>query len=519
MKVLNIRYKFRTKVYYPKTQIKGNKYRILLIYPPSQTQVNYCCPMGLQMIAAVLEKAGYEVHLLDANATRKRLTIENIVQISHQLKPDIIGMTLLTQLVRESYILVSHLKSTNAKLIAGGPHATILPDEAIHHGFDAVVIGEGEATVEEAVKALLGQMPKDDVLGWVYRDDKGHPVHTKERPFITNLDALPMPARHLVNVRDYESGNNSNIHNSIFSSRGCPARCAFCSGGLFGKKFRFRSAQSILDEIIYLYKTYNIKRFHFVDDAMTMDRNRLKQICDKLIEYDLPITWYIMTRIDTIDEEALTWLANAKCTEIHFGVESGDPETLRKIHKPHTVEMVKRIIPMTAKLKIKPVVFFIFGFPWEDQKSIEKTSRLMQELSPYVEFHPAIASVLIPFPGTEIYDKYKNEYHFENWWLQEDKTHTFITNSKRPYYDRKLFSVGNVLDFDFFCYSDEIKQKILDLFIFMNKQNKKNMSHLRRLITMTMIDISKKSYVISPQLEKILFIAYKIASQLNVNKK
>ncbi|VVB59252.1 B12 binding domain protein [uncultured archaeon] len=346
-----------------KTQGGNTNYRILLIYPPSHTQQHNSCPMGIQMIAAVLENAGYQVSLLDANAAKKRYNLEEIVQIVHQLKPDIIGMTLLTSIVKEAYTLLSHLKSTNAKFIAGGPHATIMPEEVIHHGFDAVVLGEGEAIIEEAVKALLGQIPKDTVSGWVYKDDKGVPIHTKERPFITNLDDLPLPARHLVNPHNYGSRKNQNLHRNIFSSRGCPAKCAFCSGGLFGRKFRFRSAQNILDEIIYVYKTYHSKHFCFVDDAMMVDKNRIKQLCEKLIEYDLPISWSVMTRIDTINEELLTLLARAKCIQIDLGVESGDPQTLRKIHKPHTVEMVQKIIPMIAKFKIKPVVFFIFGFP------------------------------------------------------------------------------------------------------------------------------------------------------------
>jgi radical SAM superfamily enzyme YgiQ (UPF0313 family) len=302
----------------------------------------------------------------------------------------------------------------------------------------------------------------------------------------------------------------------IFSSRGCPSKCSFCSGGLFGKKFRFRSAQNILDEMIYLYKTYQIQHFDFVDDAMTMNRTRVKQFCDKLIEYKLPFTWRIMTRIDTIDDEMLTWLSNAKCNEIHFGIESGDPETLRKIHKPHTVEMVQKIIPEVAKFKFKIIVFFIFGFPWDDEKSIENTSRLIHELEPYVDFHPAIAGVLIPFPGTEIYEKYKEKYHFENWWLREDMTFSIQNNSKRPYYDQKLFSVGNILDFDFFHYSDEIKEKIIDLFLLMNKLNKKELHPLQKTILMIMITLSKKSYSISPKLENILFFPYALVSQLNI---
>ena len=103
--------------------------RILLIYPPSQTQSHLSCPMGIMMLAAVLEKAGYDVHILDANAARKKRSTEQIIQTCSELKPDIIGITVLTPMVKETYRLVSGLQNIGAKLIAGGPHATILPEE------------------------------------------------------------------------------------------------------------------------------------------------------------------------------------------------------------------------------------------------------------------------------------------------------------------------------------------------------------------------------------------------------
>jgi anaerobic magnesium-protoporphyrin IX monomethyl ester cyclase len=199
--------------------------------------------MGILMIATILEKAGYEVHLLDSNAVMKKRNIDDIIRIATKLKPDIIGMTLITPTIKESYKLASRLKDIGAKLIAGGPHATIMPDEVIAHGFDAAVIGEGEDTVEEAIKSLLGLMPKDEVLGWVYKNNNGQAIHTKPRPLITNLDELPLPARHLIEPSDYGGLDNPKIHMNIFSSRGCPAKCAYCAGGLFGKKFRFRSSQ------------------------------------------------------------------------------------------------------------------------------------------------------------------------------------------------------------------------------------------------------------------------------------
>lgn len=482
------------------------KYRVLLIYPPSKTQLHRSCPMGILLLAAILEKAGYEVHILDANAARNRRDTENIAQIATELKPDIIGITLLTPMIRESYKLVSRLKGIGAELIAGGPHATIMPDEVIAHGFDAVVIGEGEATVEEAFKALLGLMPKDDVLGWVYKDDHGQAVHTKPRPLITNLDGLPLPARHLVEPSDYGNSHNPELHMNIFSSRGCPAKCAYCAGGLFGKKFRFRSAQNILQEIQHIYSTYGTRRFHFVDDSMTIDKDRVVQICDGIKQSNLPITFSLMTRIDTVNEDLLKTLASAGCIRIDYGVESGYPETLKRCHKPHTVEMVKRLIPLTAKFGIKTYVFFILGFPGEDLEATQATLNLMKELSPYVEcFHQAIASILIPFPGTEIYEKYKKEFDFENWWLSDDQAYDAPGIKSHSFFELEVFWAGDVLKANFFHYDDDIKQKIYEIFKFMYIYNLKRHNTFMKYMFRMSIEFSQKIYWISPGMESILF--------------
>ena len=173
-----------------------------------------------------------------------------------------------------------------------------------------------------------------------------------------------------------------------------------------------------------------------------------------------------MTRIDTVNEDLLELLARAGCTQIEYGVESGHPETLKKIHKPHTAEMVKRIIPLTAKYGIKPYAFFILGFPWETSEHLEITLKLMRQLAPHIEcFHPAIASIIIPFPGTEIYEKYKDEYDFGNWWLNSNSKYVHNGKDEYAYFESKLFSRGHVLKADFFKYSDDVRKKIYEIFI------------------------------------------------------
>ena len=163
----------------------------MLVYPPSRSQIHERCPAALTMLAAVLEQAGCEVHLLDANAVARRRDRAAIVEEARRLRPDVIGISMVTPLVSESYRLAADLHGLGARLLAGGPHATLLPEEPILHGFDAVVVGEGEPAVAEAIDALLGRMQKAAAARWVYRDDSGKPVRTAPRPPPDNLDALP----------------------------------------------------------------------------------------------------------------------------------------------------------------------------------------------------------------------------------------------------------------------------------------------------------------------------------------
>jgi radical SAM superfamily enzyme YgiQ (UPF0313 family) len=277
----------------------------------------------------------------------------------------------------------------------------------------------------------------------------------------------------------------------VLSSRGCPARCAYCAGGLFGRRFRFRSAEGVVAELLERHRTLGVRHFLFVDDAMAVDRKRLRRLCQLLVEAGRPVTWQMMTRIDSVDDELLALLAGAGCTRIDYGVESGSPETLRRIHKPHTVEMVRRVVPATARAGIQPYVFFILGFPWEDVAALRQTRALMAELAPWVEnFHPAIASILIPFPGTEIYQRYKDEFGFEGWWLGGPRSYDAPREETHPYHECVLYRNGAVLDADFFRYPPEVRRQISGIFRFMYLHNLRATPRLSRLRRRLLFDLS-----------------------------
>jgi anaerobic magnesium-protoporphyrin IX monomethyl ester cyclase len=456
------------------------------------------------MLGTVLENAGYTVRLLDANAVHHRRSSDEIVKEVESFRADVVGITLVTPLVKEAYRLAASLRGCGAKIIAGGPHATLLPGEPLEHGFDAAIAGEGEPVIAAAVEALLGRRPMDSVQGMHYRAASGEILANEPQAPIADLDSLPRPARHLVPTADYGPADGD-LHAAIFTSRGCPARCAYCSGGLFGKKFRFHSADRVVDELIAINREFGTRHFYFMDDAMTMDRDRMRRICTRMIDERLGFTWNMMTRIDAVDEELLDLASRAGCKQIEYGVESGCADTLKKIHKPHSVEMVRRVIPLTKRYGICPVAFFILGFPWETVAAYAETLQLMKELSPHVLFQPAIASILIPFPGTEIYERYKDEFGFDRWWLGDERNYDAPQADRHAFYQVLMHRMGVVLDADFFRYPLEIRKAIHQVFRFMFASNFRQRNPLVRHGMLLAIDLSRKLANISPKLEHALF--------------
>ncbi len=480
----------------------------MLVYPPSRSQAHESCPAALTMLAAVLERAGYEVHLLDANAVAHRRDRAAIVDEARRLRPDVIGMSLVTPLASEAYRLAADLRGLGVRLLAGGPHATLLPEEPIVHGFDAVVVGEGELAVAEAVDALLGRLPKGAVAGWVYRDDGGKPVRTAPRPPWADLDALPPPARHLVDPAEYGGLRNGDLHAVIFSSRGCPERRTYCSDGVFGQCVRFRSAASILQEMANIHAQYGTEQFHFLDETMTVDRERMLELCDALAGSGLGLTWSMVSRIDCMDEEVLRAARRGGCVRVDYRVESGHRETLERIHRRHTPEEVERIVPLTAGLGMKPYVLLVLGFPWETPETIDQTHRLMAELAPYVDrFHPAMASLLIPLPGTEIYETYKKQHGFAEWWLHDERAYDVPGPKRGAWFEAQVFTRGVGPYADFFHRSPAVDRKIHDLVEFMWRHDLRRGSPAARLVEPVVFETSRRLHALSPALERLVFQA------------
>jgi radical SAM superfamily enzyme YgiQ (UPF0313 family) len=227
----------------------------------------------------------------------------------------------------------------------------------------------------------------------------GQVVNTGPPAAIEDLDRIPFPARHLVPFRRYRSLlTHGTTVTTLFTSRGCPYRCRFCDRPHLGKRFRARSAQNVVDEIEECVRM-GISEFLIYDDTFTVNRGRVKQICDLIVNRRLDISFDIRARVDTVDDEMLAKLKRAGCQGIHYGIESGSPRVLERLDKRITLAQVSDAFVSTRKHGIQTLAYFMIGNPGETLRDIKATLRYTRRIgADYVHL-----TILTPFPGTQIY--------------------------------------------------------------------------------------------------------------------
>lgn len=255
---------------------------------------------------------------------------------------------------------------------------------------DAVCIGEGEETMlEVAEKVEIGES-LENVRGVVYRED-GRIVENERREFIENLDFLPFPAFDLIPLEKYTLFGERLGHFPMITSRGCTFGCRYCvSSALFGRRFRARSAENVVDEMEWLMNEFHAERIAF---------------CEEILRRGLDVEWTCTSRIDTVSDELLRKMKKAGCTHIYYGVESASERVLEYYRKGIKLEDVKRVVEMTKEEGLSVTCSFIIGAPFETKEEMMKTLRFSIELNPdYAQF-----SLLTPYPGTEIYEELKEK--------------------------------------------------------------------------------------------------------------
>lgn len=369
--------------------------KIALIAPPYPLEEIPSPPLGLTYIAAVCEMAGAKVVILDY-IVRGYSKIKFIAELN-AFGPDIVGTSSVTMNFKRAAGILRTAKQANPGVITlmGGPHVSFDSEATLtlYPEIDIIVKGEGEATLAELLGVIHDREAWHSVPGIVFRQ-KDRMITTGPRPFIQDLDTLPVPARHLLPMARYQA---LGYPVSIITSRGCPNQCIFCLGRrMVGQKVRFRSPGRIADEIEELI-SMGSSYINIADDLFTASKPRVRALCNEFLKRKLDVHWSAFSRVNTIDAEALTLMKSAGCHSVSFGIESGNPEMLKRVKKGITLDQARKASAACREAGIRGHASFMVGLPGETFETMKDSLALQKELEIESAYH-----FLSPFPGTEV---------------------------------------------------------------------------------------------------------------------
>jgi len=389
--------------------------KIFLIVPPQlsaidpslpavlQEEEDPTPPLGLLYIAASLEKSDkqklHQIRIIDCQL--EKINHEKLRNILTEEKPDVIGMTAMT-FNMPTIIQVAEIAKqvdANIKIILGGPHVFIYPQETMNIGVvDFLILGEGEITFTELINTINSNGDLHNIKGLVFKENNKVIINELAEP-LKDLDSLPFPARHLIKNEKYISALAERTPvTTMITSRGCPFQCIFCNRPHLGKIFRYRSAKNVVSEIEECVKM-GIREIFIYDDTFTVNRQRVVDVCNLILEKKLDVYWDIRARVDTVDYELLKLLKRASCVRIHFGIEAGTEKVIKALKKGISLDRVKTAFNDASQVGIKTLAYFMMGSPSETREDILETIKLAKKINPdFAHF-----SITTPFPATELY--------------------------------------------------------------------------------------------------------------------
>jgi radical SAM superfamily enzyme YgiQ (UPF0313 family) len=402
--------------------------RVAVIAPPYPLEEAPAPPLGVTYVAAAFAAAGAEVKILDYIVSR--YTPEKLKAELDAFQPDAVGATSVTLNFYGAADIVRTAKRHNPDIITmmGGPHVSFDAENtlAAYPEIDLIVRGEGEQTIAELTQRLKDRKTWAGIKGITFRQN-GHIVATPQREFIDDLDTLPLPARHLLPLSRYQA---LGYPISIITSRGCPYSCIFCQGRrMVGNKIRKRSAVKIVDEIEQIL-SYGINRINVADDLFASDKARVKEVCGEIQKRGLSFTWSAFARVNTVDLETLQTMKDTGCDSVSFGVESGNPEMLRRIRKKITLDQVRQAVRLCNEAGMLAHTSFMVGLPGESPETLEETKQFAASLGSLYGYH-----FLAPFPGTTVreeVDQYDLEILTDDWSRYDANSAIVRTSSLSP---------------------------------------------------------------------------------------
>lgn len=356
---------------------------------------------GVGSLAGFLRHAGHAVSVLDPE-----LNGQNAVAVASAivaLDPEWVGLPAYTLEVHDAAAIAREVRALapGIRLVVGGYHPTALPVDTLREfpEFDLAITGEAELPFAE----LLAGTPVEQVAGLVYRQGDGEIVANPQRRDWPPLDDYPDPAWDL-----FPDLHRYPMFVPVEAVRTCPYRCTFCQQ-VTARKVRYRSVERFVAEVERLYTDHGIRRFRFISGGtFPLDRDHAIGILEALVARGLDITWMTAVRVDRVDADLLDLMRRAGCRHINLGIESGDPEVLRRCRKGIDLDKVEAILRTCDRIGIETDLGFLLGLPGETEESLRNTRRFLRRVRDLATL--ANFAILVPLPGTVIWDMaYRHE--------------------------------------------------------------------------------------------------------------
>jgi anaerobic magnesium-protoporphyrin IX monomethyl ester cyclase len=425
--------------------------KIVLIYPyfledRLHAEDVRVVPIGLYYIGALLKENNYDVEILNWHDINK--TPLKIKETLKERKPDVIGFSIV-HANRWGGIDISKIAKQilpGVKIVFGGIGTTFLCEHLLTHfkEIDFAVLGEGEYSFLNLIRCIEKENYDgiNKIDGIAFRKG-GKVVKTGSAEVIQELDRLPMPSKY------FELQH-------MISSRGCPANCTFCGSPQFwGHKVRFHSPEYFVEQMEQLYRK-GITFFYVSDDTFTMRKDRVIQICKKIIEKDLKITWFAISRVNYVNEEMLYWMRRAGCIQISYGVESGSEKIRDMLNKNIKTDDIRRAFTLTTMYGILARAYFIYGSPGESWETIQETIDLIYEIKPL----SIIFYILDIFPGTALYEDFKQRTKLnDDVWLKQIEDIMYFESDSQLSKDM-ILAFGQKLRSDYYSHLQEFADAV-----------------------------------------------------------
>jgi radical SAM superfamily enzyme YgiQ (UPF0313 family) len=421
-----------------------NKKKVLFVHPLGENWipgdqnvarvVNIMAPLGLLSLAAWLDRSGHQTTVHDCYAFPGE--DDKMYSYLSEERPDFIGFSTTTSSFLDGIRLATKAKEVlpSVQVVFGGVHISAVREQLLrdYPFIDYGVVGEGEETLQALIEANGDGL--HGIAGLIFRD-QGTVLFNGFRKNLLDMDSLPFPAyeklqgfpdSYCLPIFSYPKAPNT----TVITSRGCPYTCSYCDRSVFQRTYRYNSPQYMMEYLTYLQQRFNIKHVNIYDDTFTLHRQRVMEFCELKIKSGLKMTFNCAARTEQLDAGMLAALKKAGCWMISLGIETGDPELLKK-HRSYLpnkemsnpLENIRETVHLIKKTGIRVKGLFMLGLPGETEESIKKSMEYVYSL-PLDEFN---LSKLTPFPGAPMYSTIHEHGAFdENWGMMNAANFTFV---------------------------------------------------------------------------------------------